>query len=158
MPKFKAHFTNQDLGVLYASFVSRLFSVMCYFPFEYRATKLYGEAKFQTKVQKTAGTSAFSSLYSIAGRDLIFTAMFWPTVERSKLLLREHTPLQREGIVMPLSSIIACVIAGSATYPWQLVKTMRVSFELEYKDKNFVEIFKDMYKSSGTKGILSGKL
>lgn len=157
MPIFKRNFPTEDLGVMTASALARIFSIMCYFPFEYRATILQGETKFHATVGKNTGRSAFSSLYSIAGRDIIFTAMFWPIVERSKKFLKENTPLKREGVIMPLSSIIACILAGSATYPWDLVKTMRVSFELEYKGKGFVEIFKDMHKNSGVSGMLSGK-
>lgn len=156
MPKFRGYFTNQDFGVFTASIVSRMFSVLCYFPFEYKATVLYGKAEFKTKVKAQKGTSAFSSLGGIAGRDLVFTAMFWPVVERAKIFLRESTPLQSEAVVMPLSSIIACLVSGTVSYPWQLVKTMRVTFELEYKGKSSMIIIKDIYARAGASGLLSG--
>lgn len=130
--------------------------MVCSFPFEYKATILYGQSEFKTKVNITKGMSSFSSFYSIAARDLVFTAVFWPVVERSKVFLREYTPFKRESVVMPLSSIIGCLVSGTLTYPMEFVKTMRVTYELEYKHKNFLTIFKDVYSTSGCTGLCSG--
>lgn len=148
---------NENLAVFYTTLIARPISVIFSFPFEYRATILYGKSNFQTKVKMKKGMSSMSSFWSIAGRDILFSAFFWPTAEMTKRILRENTPLQREAVVMPLSSIVACFIAGTVSYPWEFVKIMRVSFELEYKGKNFLHIFRDVYSATGYQGVLAGR-
>lgn len=149
---------KKNVAFVGASFVARTLSIILSFPFEYRATILTGQAKRTTKIDKKKNSKITTGLSSIMIREYLFSMTFWPIMENSKIIFREHLGVENEVALYFGGSIVACLVSGTLTYPPEMIKTLRISFEKEYGALSSSQIVRNVYNEGGFKAILDGKI
>jgi hypothetical protein len=128
---------------------------ICY-PLEYRSTVLQTQKGVARRIDKTKNNK-FGTGYSYTIiRDYVQVSILWSTFELFKEYFKEnyiHDPV--------LSSAAASFNAGAlsavVSYPLDLVRTLKISYENEYRKTSGWQIVKNVYKESGARGFYEGK-
>jgi Mitochondrial carrier protein len=99
-----------------------------------------------------------TGLGSLIVREYLFSLTFWPVMENTKLFLRDHAGVQNPVVLDCVGGMVGCLISSTISYPADMMKTLRISFEKKYADTSTVNMFKMVYKEGGSKAFLDGKL
>ena len=89
-------------------------------------------------------------------REYLFSMTFWPVMENTKYLMKKHLGIQHEVALYGGGCIAACLISGTLSYPAEMIKTLRISFEKEYANLSSTQIVRNVYNEGGIKAILDG--
>ena len=141
-----------------ASWLARSMVVMITFPLEYKSIALYGQKKFTTKIDKSVNKNVFTGLFSMYLNNVLFSVMFWPLAEMAKKYIKNRFNIEKEYYVMPLSALVAGQVCATVTYPFDLIRILKISYEDRYGGKTGLSILKDIYKTGGLKYFFAGKL
>lgn len=73
-----------------------------------------------------------TGLSSLMIREYLFSLTFWPVLENTKYLMKTHLGVENQVALYAGGSIAACLVSGTISYPADMIKTLRISFEKEY--------------------------
>ena len=132
-----------------AAFVARTLSIVGSFPFEYHATVLQGQASRATKINRQVNSNLSTGLGAFVLREYLFTMAFWPVAENTKSLLHSKFGITNHIVLQTTASVAAGLVAATISYPADMIKTLRISYEKDFSKLSNAEIFKNVYKEGG---------
>lgn len=128
---------------LSAKLVAQIFA----FPFEYMATIKQSNTTLANKKM----TNGFAS-YLTTG--LVASGVFWTIQENTYNYLRKDKAKDQRAYL--LSALIGSAVSGMASYPFDLIKTWRISHPEKFINKSTVEVANEIISKLGWQAIYSG--
>ena len=146
-----------NAAAVISSVLAKSICVFVSFPLEYKATVLFGQKTFTTQVNKAVNKSFFTGFIPLYLNNVSLSVLFWPVCESTKLFLKTRVGVQKEGYLAPTSAFLSCLICGVLTYPFELLKTLKISYEDRYGGKSGLRILKDLYRAGGIESLTAGE-
>ena len=146
--------TNSYYLPLLSSATARFFSVCLTFGIEKHTTELQA-----TKITDKVNHSKVSSrvgFTSLAARDIFYSAIMWTVLENIRLEFKEREIFTDDISLTVSSSMVAGTIAAVFTYPFDLVKTLRIAHHDEFKNVDSVTMLRNVYRERGMKALTAG--
>ena len=121
-----------EKGSLIASLVARGTSILVSFPLEYRAT-----AQMASQAGKNLGNgSSLTGFGQMAAKNMLTTAVFFQVYERMLEVVKALPMLHfsnnqsyNDVAISTLAGGLAGMVCGAVTYPFELIRVMKISFE-----------------------------
>lgn len=149
----KAHLTTQDKKLSFwdnmikfsgpafiATLTCRVLAMSLAYPFDYQANALQGATGRTTKLSKH--NKKFYTGYGLAlKRDLAMNLAFWPLYETMKPYIRNNY-VSDPVLASSIASFFASVVGATISYPFDLVRTLKIVYEKEYAHESSLEIIK----------------
>lgn len=102
------------------------------YPFDYKANALQGSGGKAGKLAKS--NKNFFTGYSLTlKRDLAFNLAFWPVYETMKPYINNNF-IDNPVIASSAASVIASAVGAVMSYPYDLVRTVKIVFEKQFAD------------------------
>lgn len=133
-------------GSFIASFVARAISIVCSFPLEYRATVQMTDRESASSPRKMGNYT--TGLTQVALRNMTTTIIFFQIYEkildvasnRFKIRLSENTVMD-SLVKSMIAGGFAGAICGIATYPFEVIRVMKIYLEPTKGKTNSREIY-----------------
>ena len=90
-------------------------------------------------------------------RDFIAMMAFWPAFESTKTYLEANGLEDNPVAVSVLSSLVASNIGAICGYPFDLARTLKVSFSKRLSNHTNLQVIQKVFKQKGVIGFLDGK-
>ena len=90
-------------------------------------------------------------------RDFIAMMAFWPAFESTKTYLEANGLEDNPVAVSVLSSLVASNIGAICGYPFDLARTLKVSFSKRFQNHSNLQVIQKVFKQKGVIGFLDGK-
>lgn len=130
-----------------AGFTAKGISQTITFPLEYMATLRQANVGSQNK----RPTNGFGfTLY----RELLYSACFWTLQENTYNLIKGSKLSDRSSYV--LSAFLASASSAIISYPFDLLKTWKISHPDTFGHRSSISVFNDMIKDRGWPSLLPG--
>lgn len=153
-PYVTKHVTdNKIASPLITSTIARIISVSMTFGIEKWTTQLQA-TKLQTKLDKNVAMT--TGFVSIANRDIIFSAIMWTCMENIRRSLKDKQLVESEVGLTIAASTISGAFAAFCTYPFDLIKTLRIAEYEKFKGVNSFTMINEIYKERGFNALTSG--
>ena len=144
---------NKIASPLITSTIARVISVCLTFGIEKWTTQLQATTS-QTKLNKNVAMT--TGFVSIANRDIVFSGIMWTCLENIRSYLKEKQLIESEVGLTVASSMVSGGIAAFCTYPFDLIKTLRIAEYEKFKGINSFDMIREIYKERGFNAITSG--
>jgi len=130
-----------------SGFLSKSVSMLVTFPLEYQATLKQGNL---LRGAKSLSNGFGYTLY----RELVYSTCFWTIQDylykRTKLMMDSD----RKAYI--ISSFASSLVSGTASYPFDLFKTWKISYPEKFINSNSVKVTNAIFKEKGGFAIMAG--
>ena len=138
-----------------ASFACRVVAMSIAYPFDYQANALQGGSGRTTKLSKH--NKRYYTGYALAlKRDLAMNLAFWPVYETMKPYINNNY-IDDPVIASSAASFFASIAGATLSYPFDLVRTLKIVYEKDYAKESSTKILKMIIQDRGWKGFYEGK-
>lgn len=138
-----------------SSLIARTIAMTLCYPMEYRSTVLQGQFGIAKSIDKAKHSKMGTGYYYTIMRDYVQVGTLWSSYELFKEFFKEnwlHDPiLSAAG-----ASFFGGALSAIVSYPLDLVRTLKITFENEYRAKTGVQILKEVVRESGFRGFYEG--
>ena len=154
-PYVKKHVTNNSILLpAVTSAFARMIAVTLTYSIEKWTTQIQN-TKLNQEVNKSA--SMFSGFWAMAKRDLAYSAIAQTLLENTRNSLQEKKIVESEVGLTVLASVISGNIAAQQTYPYELIKTLRIIEYEKFKNKSNFKMLHQIYSDKGLSALTSGQ-
>ena len=134
-----------------ASLTARFISATLSYPWEYKSKALQSMKGYNKKLNKKKNFT--SGFVSTMGRDMVHYAVFFPIYELFKEYFKQNY-LKNQYLSIGAASVIAGFSASIASYPFELIATLRISHEKANRGKSSYSILKKCVDRSGLSAVV----
>jgi hypothetical protein len=97
-----------------------------------------------------------TGFWAMANREMMFTSVMWTCNENLREIVRDrHLGISNFNINL-LSAVVSASLSALVSFPFDLSKTLRISYPEKFRGVGTGEMFKIVYRENGVSGLTAG--
>lgn len=97
-----------------------------------------------------------TGFWAMANREMVFTSVMWTCNENLREIGKDRDLGISNYNINLLSSVVSASLSALVSFPFDLSKTLRISYPKKFKGVGTGEMFKIVYRENGVSGLTAG--
>ena len=137
-----------------AGSTARGISIFISFPLEHHMTLMMSKAKREYSLFSKKSYRGFSSTFI---RDILYSGYFWFVSQNLQNFLKSSNLIENQLALPILGGISGAFVSSVLTFPLDLVKVLKVSFDGNYRNMSNLKVFQNVVKQEGLSSLYPSK-